>query len=120
MSFKIASRAAFKDAMAKAKPILLEPIQKVKVMVPDEYMGDITGDLNHKRGRILGMSVEEGLQVVAAEVPLSEMSKYASELRSMTQGKGSFEMEFDRYEMVPSNVARIIIETYKASQTEEE
>ncbi len=120
MSFKIASRAAFKDAMAKAKPILLEPIQKVKVVVPDEYMGDITGDLNHKRGRILGMSVEEGLQVVSAEVPLSEMSKYASELRSMTQGKGSFEMEFDRYEMVPSNVARTIIETYKASQTEEE
>ncbi len=120
MSFKIAARAAFRDAMSKAKPILLEPIYRVKVIIPDEYMGDITGDLNHKRGRILGMSVEEGMQVVNAEVPLAEMSKYASELRSMTQGKGSFEMEFDRYEMVPSNVAKNIIDAYKASQTEEE
>lgn len=120
MSFKIAARAAFRDAMSKAKPILLEPIYKVKIIIPDEYMGDVTGDLNHKRGRILGMSVEEGMQVVNAEVPLAEMSKYASELRSMTQGKGSFEMEFDRYEMVPSNVAKNIIEAHKASLTEEE
>jgi elongation factor G len=120
MSFKIASRQAFKDAMSKAKPILLEPIQKVKIMIPDRYMGDITGDLNHKRGRILGMSAEEGMQLLLAEVPLAEMSKYANELRSMTQGKGSFEMEFDRYEMVPSNVAKVIIEAHKASVSEEE
>jgi elongation factor G len=120
MSFKIAARRAFKDAMSKAKPILLEPIQKVKVTVPDQHMGDVTGDLNHKRGRVLGINVEEGMQIISAEAPLSEMANYANELRSMTQGKGMFEMEFDRYEMVPSNVARSVIETYKASLTEED
>ncbi len=120
MSFKIAARSAFRDAMTKAKPILLEPIQKVKIAIPSEYMGDITGGLNHKRGRILGISVEEGMEVVTAEVPLAEMAKYASELRSMTQGKGSFEMEFDRYEMVPANVTAGIIENHKAAQSEEE
>jgi len=120
MAFKIASRQAFKDAMAKASPILLEPIQKVKIMIPEKYMGDITGDLNHKRGRILGMGAEDGMQVVFADVPLSEMSRYANELRSMTQGAGSFEMEFARYEMVPSNVARTIIDNYKGKSEEEE
>lgn len=119
MAFKIAARQAFKDAMKKAHPILLEPIQKVKVFIPEEYMGDITGDLNHKRGRILGMSVEDGLQVVNAEVPLAEMARYANELRSMTQGAGSFEMEFARYEMVPSNIAKTIIESYKGGEEEE-
>ncbi len=119
MAFKIASRTAFRKAMENAKPILLEPIQKVKIMIPDEYMGDITGDLNQKRGRILGMSAEEGLQVVNAELPLSEMARYATELRSMTQGRGSFSMEFDRYEMVPSNVAKEIIDAYQAEKEEE-
>jgi len=92
----------------------------VKIMIPDEYMGDITGDLNHKRGRILGMSAEEGMQVVNAEVPLSEMARYATELRSMTQGRGLFEMSFARYEMVPSNVAKEIIEAHKKEQEEEQ
>ncbi|OGV46908.1 MAG: hypothetical protein A2017_16790 [Lentisphaerae bacterium GWF2_44_16] len=119
MSFKIAARMAFRDAMSKAKPVLLEPIMTVKIMVPDEYMGDITGDLNHKRGRILGMSAEEGLQVVTAEVPLSEMARYATELRSMTQGRGSFEMEFTRHEIVPVNVANGIIANFKQNQDEE-
>ncbi len=119
MAFKIAARQAFKDAMKKANPILLEPIQKVTIVIPGEYMGDITGDLNHKRGRILGMSVEDGMEVVSAEVPLVEMARYANELRSMTQGAGSFEMVFDRYEMVPSNVARTIIESYKGGEEEE-
>lgn len=119
MAFKIASRMAFRDAMSKAKPILLEPIMNVKVSIPDQYMGDISGDLNHKRGRILGMGVEEGMQVVNAEVPLAEMAKYATELRSMTQGRGSFEMEFDRYEQVPSNVAGEIIAKHQAEQEEE-
>ena len=112
MAFKIAARAAFRDAVEKAKPILLEPIQNVKIYIPDQYMGDISGDLNHKRGRILGMDVEEGLQVVKADIPLAELSKYATELRSITQGNGSFEMSFARYEMVPSNVAREIIEKH--------
>ena len=119
MAFKIASRTAFRMAMANSKPILLEPIQDVKIMIPDEYMGDITGDLNHKRGRILGMAAEEGLQVVNAEIPLSEMSRYATELRSMTQGRGSFEMEFARYEMVPSNITKEIVDAYQAEQEEE-
>ena len=112
MAFKIAARAAFKDAMEKSRPIILEPIQNVKISIPDQYMGDISGDLNQKRGRILGMGMNEGLQVVSAEVPLSETSKYATELRSMTQGNGSFEMEFARYEMVPSNIAKQIIDKH--------
>jgi elongation factor G len=119
MAFKIAARSAFRNAMENAKPILLEPIQNVKIMIPDEYMGDISGDLNHKRGRILGMSAEEGMQVVNAEVPLVEMARYATELRSMTQGRGLFEMEFSRYEMVPSNVAKEIVDAYKAEQAED-
>ena len=119
MAFKIAARTAFRMAMANSKPILLEPIQNVKIMIPDEYMGDITGDLNHKRGRILGMNAEEGLQVVNAEIPLSEMARYATELRSMTQGRGLFEMEFARYEMVPANISKDIIDTYQKEQEEE-
>ncbi len=118
MAFKIAARAALRDAIEKAKPILLEPIKNVKIYIPDQYMGDISGDLNHKRGRILGMDVEEGLQVVKAEIPLAELSKYATELRSITQGNGSFEMSFARYEMVPSNVARDIIEKHKKTTEE--
>jgi elongation factor G len=118
MAFKIASRMAFRDAMSKAKPVILEPIMEVKIHIPNDYMGDITGDLNHKRGRILGMGVEEGLQLVKAEVPLVEMAKYATELRSMTQGRGSFEMDFVRYEAVPSNVANEIIAKHQAEQEE--
>lgn len=119
MAFKIAGRMAFRDAISKAKPVLLEPIMKVSIHIPDAYMGDITGDLNHKRGRVLGMSVDEGLQVVNAEVPLAEMYKYATELRSMTQGRGSFEMEFDRYEQVPANVANEIIAKHQAEVEKE-
>jgi elongation factor G len=100
--------------IAKANPILLEPIMKVDISIPDSYMGDITGDLNHKRGRVLGMSADEGLQIVHAEVPMAEMFRYATELRSMTQGRGSFEMSFERYEQVPANVANEIIAKYQA------
>ncbi len=119
MAFKIAARAAFRQGVQSARPILLEPIQKVKIMIPEKYMGDITGDLNHRRGRILGMNVEEGMQVVNADVPLAEMARYASELRSLTQGCGSFEMEFSRYEQVPSMVAKQVIEAYNKSVQEE-
>jgi elongation factor G len=120
MAFKIAARMAFRDAMSKAKPVLLEPIMKVKITIPDHYMGDITGDLNHKRGRILGMDAAGGMQVVNAEIPLSEMAKYATELRSMTQGRGLFEMEFSRYEQVPSIVANEIIAKYQAEKQHHE
>ena len=114
MAFKIAGRMAFKEAMTQANPVLLEPVMHVEVHIPDAYMGDITGDLNHKRGRILGMNVEEGMEVVVAEVPYAEMRKYATELRSMTQGRGSFEMSFVRYEQVPPNVAAEIIARHQA------
>jgi len=119
MAFKIAARAAFRDAMRNARPILMEPIMHVKIMVPDHYMGDISGDLNHKRGRIHGMGAEDGMQVVDAEVPLAEMARYATELRSMTQGKGSFEMSFGRYETVPANVAKEIIDKHNQGLEEE-
>ena len=119
MAFKIAARSAFRDAMGKSKPVILEPVMKVKITVPNDYMGDITGDLNHKRGRILGMGTEEGLQVVNAEVPQVEMAKYATELRSMTQGRGLFKMDFERYEQVPANIANAIIAKHQAEQEEE-
>ena len=120
MAFKIAGRMAFREAIQQAKPVLLEPIMKVDISIPDSYMGDITGDLNHKRGRVLGMSADEGLQVVHAEVPMAEMFRYATELRSMTQGRGSFEMTFERYEQVPGNVASEIIAKHQAELSEEE
>ncbi|MEA2012297.1 MAG: elongation factor G [Verrucomicrobiota bacterium] len=105
MAFKIAGRGAFRAAMAKAKPILLEPIMHIKVMIPDEYMGDVNGDINTRRGRIMGMQIEEGMQILEAEVPQSELSNYTSSLRSITQGKGTVAMEFARYEKVPANIA---------------
>ncbi|MDD3885966.1 MAG: elongation factor G [Victivallaceae bacterium] len=120
MAFKTASRMAFRDAMAQANPILLEPIMKVTVNIPDSYTGDITGDLNHKRGRVLGMHIDEGLEVVEAEVPQSELSRYATELRSMTQGRGIFEMEFLRYEPVPPNIASQIIAKHQAEHSDAE
>ena len=119
MAFKIASRMAFKEAMSKARPVLLEPIMAVRVHIPDSDMGNISGDLNHKRGRIIGMSVDEGLNVVNAEVPMAEMPKYATELRSMTQGRGSFELEFLRYEEVPQHIAGEIIAKHQTEVIEE-
>jgi elongation factor G len=119
MAFKIASRGAFRAAMANAKPQLLEPIVSLKIMFPEEYMGDITGDLNSRRGRILGMDREEGLQVVNAEAPLAETFTYSTQLRSMTQGRGSFEMIFDRYETVPANLAKQIQDAVTQDEEEE-
>jgi len=121
IAFKIASSRAFADGMSKSRPVLLVPIMTVKVMVPDQYMGDITGDMNHKRGRILGIGAEDGMQVITAEVPLAEMFRYSSELRSVTGGRGSFEMEFARYDVVPSNVAqKVIAEAQKNKKEEKE
>ena len=121
IAFKIASRTAFKDGMGKAKPVLLEPIMNIRVTIPGEFMGDCTGDLNHRRGRIMGMESEDGMQVIVAEVPQAEVFKYSSELRSMTGGRGSFEMSFNRYDVVPANVAqKIIAEAAKNKQAEEE
>ena len=110
MAFKIAARAAFREAMKAAKPMLLEPIMKLKIIFPDQYMGDITGDLNSRRGRVLGMDTEDGQQVVLAEVPMAETFTYSSTLRSLTQGRGGFEMAFDRYEAVPGNISKKVQE----------
>ncbi|NLC54045.1 MAG: elongation factor G [Firmicutes bacterium] len=116
MAFKIAASMAFKKGFMDANPILLEPIMNVTVTVPEEYMGDIIGDLNKKRGRILGMDPERGYQIIRAHVPLSEMFKYAIDLRSITQGRGEFEMEFDHYEEVPANQVEAIIAESKADE----
>jgi elongation factor G len=109
IAFKIAGARAFKDAMSKARPVLLEPIMTVKVYTPDQFMGEINGDLNHRRGRILGMGPEDGMQVITAEVPQAELFRYPAELRSITGGQGFFEMEFNRYDVVPTNVAQKVV-----------
>ncbi|HEX2946249.1 MAG TPA: elongation factor G [Clostridia bacterium] len=121
MAFKIAARLAYKKGLPLANPVLLEPISHVEVYIPDNYMGDIIGDLNKRRGRILGMNPQEGgLQQVVADVPSAEMFKYANDLRSMTQGRGSFHQHFDRYEEAPGNVAQKVIEEAKKDMAEEE
>ena len=109
MAFKTAARLAYKKGCMDASPVLLEPIMHVEVTVPDEYMGDIMGDVNKRRGRIIGMNQENGAQLVVAEVPQAEMQTYATDLRSMTQARGSFTMAFERYEEVPAMVAEKII-----------
>ena len=119
MAFKTAARIAFKK-LVDASPVLLEPIYSVKVYVPDEYMGDIIGDMNKRRGRIMGMNQVDGMQQLVAEAPQAEMFKYATDLRSMTQARGWFTMSFERYEEVPSNVAQKIIENAKLDEDEEE
>ncbi len=117
MAFKIAAGLAFKKGIAEAKPILLEPVMHVEVTVPDDYMGDIMGDMNKRRGKILGMEPQEGGgQKVVAEVPQAEMFKYAIILRSMTQARGSFTMKFERYEEVPAHLAEKIIADAKSEE----
>lgn len=118
VAFKIAGARALHEGIEKARPVLLEPIMSVKVMVPDQFMGDINGLLNTKRGRILGVGPEDGMQVITADVPQAEMFKFCSELRSITSGQGSFEMEFSRYEQVPGNLSQKIIEAAKAAKEE--
>ncbi|MFZ5816935.1 MAG: elongation factor G [Bacillota bacterium] len=109
-AFKIAGSMAFKEAVKRAQPILLEPYMKVEVVVPEDYMGDVIGDLNSRRGRIEGMEARAGAQVIRAQVPLAEMFGYATDLRSRTQGRGTYTMQFDHYEEVPQNVAKAIVE----------
>lgn len=108
MAFKIAGSMGFKAGAAKANPIVLEPYMKVEVNVPEEYMGDVIGDLNSRRGRIEGMEARSGAQAIKSFVPLSEMFGYATDLRSKTQGRGNYSMEFDHYEEVPKNIAEVI------------
>jgi len=113
MAFKIAGSMAFKEAAAKAGPVLLEPIMSVEVVVPEDYMGDVIGDLNSRRGRIMGMESRAGSQVVASMVPLAQMFGYATVLRSATQGRATYTMTFDHYEQVPKSVSDEIIAKVK-------
>ena len=114
LSFKLAAILAFKAGMEKAKPVLLEPVVRMQITIPEEYMGDVMGDLNKRRGRVLGMEPNElGEEVLIAEVPEAEILKYSIDLRALTQGRGEFEYEFVRYEEVPENISKRIIESRK-------
>jgi elongation factor G len=115
MAFKIAGSMAMKEAVMKAAPVLLEPMMKVEVEVPENFLGDVMGDLNSRRGQIEGMGSEQGLAKVTAKVPLAEMFGYATDIRSKTQGRGIFSMEFSNYEEVPRNVAEAIIAKSKGN-----
>jgi len=113
MAFKIAGSMAFKEAVPKAHPVLLEPIMKVEITVPDESLGDVMGDLTSRRGRVQGMDPRRGRQIIKAEVPLAEVLSYAIDLTSLTGGRGSYTMEFSRYEDVPPNIAQKVIAATK-------
>ena len=113
MAFKIAGSMAFKEAAKDASPVLLEPIMKVEVEVPEEYMGDVIGDLNRRRGQINSMDDRQGLKIINAFVPLAEMFGYSTDLRSATQGRGTYVMEMSHYGEVPGNIAKEIIEKRK-------
>ena len=109
MAFHIAGSLCFKEAMKKAEPVLLEPIMRVEVTMPEEYMGDVIGDINSRRGRVSGMDDIGGGKMIKGLVPLAEMFGYATDLRSRTQGRGNYSMFFDRYEPVPRNVAEKVL-----------
>ena len=120
MAFKIAASLSFKKGMMEASPSILEPIYSYHITVPESYLGDIMGDMNRRRGRILGMTLSDGRQIISAEAPLTEMFKYATDLRSMTQGRGSFVCKFERYEEVPANLVPAIIAASPHKRTAEE
>jgi elongation factor G len=109
MAFKIAGSMGFKEGFRRAKPVLLEPIMKVEVVTPEDYSGDVIGDLNRRRGQIMGMDDNTSGKIITAEVPLSEMFGYATTVRSMSQGRATFTMEFGKYVEVPPNIAEGII-----------
>jgi elongation factor G len=116
IAFKLAAHLAFKKGFAEANPVLLEPIMKVTITVPEQFMGDVLGDLNTKRARVLGMDQQRGNSLIRAEAPLAEMQRYAADLRSMTQGRGYFTMEFVRYDQVPAQLAQKVIEQSKQQE----
>ena len=113
MAFKIAGSLAFKEGARKAKPALLEPVMAVEVVTPEDYMGDVIGDLSSRRGKVAGMEQRGNSHVVRAQVPLAEMFGYATDLRSRTQGRATYSMEFDRYEPVPRQISEAIIAKYR-------
>jgi len=120
MSFELCAKAAFRTAGRKAKPTLLEPIMKVEVLTPDQYMGDVTGDLNRRRGMLEGMDSRNNLQVIKAKVPLSEMFGYVTQLRSLSSGRATSTMEFSHYNPAPNNVAEEVMSKNKGKIKDEE
>jgi len=120
IAFEIAGREAFKLAFKDASPVLMEPIMLVKVIVPEEHMGDILGDMNTRRARVQGMETEKGQSTVTANVPLSEMQRYTTDLRSITGGRGVFDMEFSHYEVVPAHITNVIVEKKVKEDAEKE
>lgn len=120
VSFKIAASQAFRKGFAEAKPIILEPIYDITIKIPEEYMGDVMGDISSRRGKIQGMDSESPYQIIKAKVPLSELHKYSTQLRSLTQGRGHFSMSFSHYEEVPKEVESKIIEAYQKSKEGDE
>ena len=109
IAFKIAGAHAFRKGLAQAQPVLLEPIMNLRITVPESFTGDVMGDLNSKRGKVLGMNPEGGLSVIEAQAPMAEVLRYAIDLRSMTQGRGSYQMEFSHYEEVPPHISQKIV-----------
>lgn len=119
MSFKLAASQCFKKAFQECKPCLLEPIYEIEVIVPDEYMGDVMGDVSSRRGKILGMDSDGHFQIIKANVPLAELHKYSSQLRSLTQGRGNYKSKFSYYEEVPKEVEQKVIDEYNKSREED-
>lgn len=119
IAFQTAARHAFKESILKARPVLLEPIMDVDIVVPDQFMGDITGSLNSRRGRVMGMEPSDNSQTIKAKVPLEEMYKYVNELKSITGGRGTYTMTFSHYEVVPPNLAQVIADKAKLNKKEE-
>jgi elongation factor G len=119
-SFQMAGSKGFKVGFLQAKPVLLEPVMDVEVTIPDECTGDVIGDINQRRGRVLGVDTKGKNQIIKAQVPMSEILTYAPDLRSITSGRGSFTMEFSHYDEVPSNLAEKVVAVHKGKKTAEE
>jgi elongation factor G len=113
LSFEIAARQAFREAGSKAKPVLLEPIMKVEILTPEDYMGDVIGDVNKRRGQVEGMEAKAGARVIKAKVPLAEMFGYVTVLRTITSGRATSSMEFSHYAETPKNIAMEVLEKVK-------
>ena len=114
MAFKIAGSLAFKNAAAKADPILLEPMMKVEITLPEEYLGDVMGNVSSRRGNVSGIEMRNGVQVINAFIPLAEMFGYATDLRSRTQGRGNYTMQFDHFAEVPKSVKEKITKEHES------
>jgi elongation factor G len=118
IAFQIAARGAFRDAFIKADPILLEPIYEIEITIPEEYMGDVMGDISARRGKVLGMDSDGHFQIIKAEVPLANLYKYSNTLRSLCQGRGYHRRKFSHYEYVPREIQEKIVEEYLKEREE--